>query len=215
MTDKEKLNDAALNAAGGAFEKARESLLAEIPDEIQGKLNKAFDDRQVCKILADNGINAEALEKKVEDFGIPVKKLSLSEDLLDKIVGGSAVSRDYTETAVRQQWNGEVTAGERTAAVLPSTSAIPTSPSMSPVRDAVPIPSIWLSRTSIQTVIPCTDAVHADYMQGDSMYLSSRSGKRKKADPYSKTIIKKTAAGISAAVFHNRLLTDVFKHSVL
>ncbi len=57
-------------------------------DEIREKLKNAFSDKAACKILADNGVNVEALEKKAEDFGIPVKKLSLSENLLDKVAGG-------------------------------------------------------------------------------------------------------------------------------
>lgn len=89
MTDKQHIDDSVLNeAAGGTYEKVRESLLTEISDELREKLTLAVTDKQACKILADSGINVEDLERRVEELGIPVKQLSLSEDLLDKVVGG-------------------------------------------------------------------------------------------------------------------------------
>ena len=53
------------------------------------KLEGAHTDVEVCKLLSENGIDLEAIEKTTNDHGFNPKKISYMDDKeLDTITGG-------------------------------------------------------------------------------------------------------------------------------
>lgn len=68
----------------------RESLLEEIPDDVKEKIANVCSDVALCKILAENGIDLEKLEKKIADAGFDANKLGLQlpDSELDGVSGG-------------------------------------------------------------------------------------------------------------------------------
>ena len=61
-----------------------------IPLEVQEKLKKAASKAEACRVLAENGIDVEKIEKKIAS-GLSQLKFGvhqLSDDVLDKIAGG-------------------------------------------------------------------------------------------------------------------------------
>lgn len=92
-----KIDNEALEKVGGgmaaAFGALREDLRTMIPAEVQAKLSVAKSDEDTRRILAENGIDVEAIERKIRTAGIDQAKLSqqeLSDDALANIAGGSA-----------------------------------------------------------------------------------------------------------------------------
>ena len=60
-----------------------------IPDEVKTKLESAHTDVEVCKLLSENDIDLEAIEKTKNDHGFDPKKISYMDDKeLDTITGG-------------------------------------------------------------------------------------------------------------------------------
>ena len=68
----------------------RESLLADLDDETIEKLNKVYTDVGVCQVLADAGVDLEAMEKKISGAGLNMNRvgLQLPDDDLAEISGG-------------------------------------------------------------------------------------------------------------------------------
>ena len=68
----------------------RASILKDIPEEVRKKIANVYSDVELCKILADNGIGVEKLEKKIADAGIDIRNdgLQLSDSELDHVAGG-------------------------------------------------------------------------------------------------------------------------------
>ena len=68
----------------------RDDLLAMIPLNIRGQLAEIRGNVELCKLLADNGVDVEKIEKKIKDAYAEVKVdlLSLSEKELANISGG-------------------------------------------------------------------------------------------------------------------------------
>jgi len=88
--DNEELEkvDGGMTAAYGAL---KEEIRGMIPPEVQEKINAAAGDVAVCKILAENGIDVEKVEKKIKDAGFNLNKICLQEvrdEELEKIAGG-------------------------------------------------------------------------------------------------------------------------------
>ena len=87
-------NDELEKVDGGtasAFAELREEFKKMIPAEVQEKANAAVGDEAVRKILAENGIDVEQIEKKIARAGFGQAKISLQElpdEALDKIAGG-------------------------------------------------------------------------------------------------------------------------------
>lgn len=89
-----KIGDEALEKVDGgaaAFAELREEFKKMIPAEVQEKASVAVGDEAVRKILAENGIDVEKIEKKIARTGFGQAKISLQElpdEALDKIAGG-------------------------------------------------------------------------------------------------------------------------------
>lgn len=89
-----KIGDEALEKVDGgaaAFAELREEFKKMIPAEVQEKVNAAVGDEAVRKVLAENGIDVEKIEKKIARTGFGQAKISLQElpdEALDKIAGG-------------------------------------------------------------------------------------------------------------------------------
>ena len=68
----------------------RESLLADLSNEVIEKLDKVYTDAGVCQVLADAGVDLEGMEKKIEAAGLNMKRvgLQLSDDNLAEVSGG-------------------------------------------------------------------------------------------------------------------------------
>jgi hypothetical protein len=68
----------------------RASILGDIPEEVRKKIANVCSDVELCKILADNGIDVEKLEKKIADAGIDIRNdgLQLPDSELDHVAGG-------------------------------------------------------------------------------------------------------------------------------
>ncbi len=80
--------DGGMTAAYGAL---KEEIRGMIPPEVQEKINAAAGDVAVCKILAENGIDVEKVEKKLKDAGFNLNKICLQEvpdDALANVSGG-------------------------------------------------------------------------------------------------------------------------------
>ncbi len=97
--DKKNLNEEALNEVSGGVDLAslKQELLDKIPSEVKQKLATAKSDIEACRILVENNINVEEIEKKIVDAGLNLKRigLQLSDDLMDKINGGY-VDKDFS-----------------------------------------------------------------------------------------------------------------------
>ena len=93
-----KLNSEQLEKIDGgdaaAFATLKNEVGEMIPPEVREKLRASRGSNVVtCRILAQNGIDVEKIEKKINDAGINLNKICLKElpdEALDKISGGSA-----------------------------------------------------------------------------------------------------------------------------
>ena len=92
-----KIDSEELKKVGGgmsaSFQELQHDLDEMIPAEVREKLKNAKGDVGVCKMLAENGIDVEKIEKRIEDAGLPVKKIGFQEvadEALANIAGGSA-----------------------------------------------------------------------------------------------------------------------------
>ena len=88
-------NDELEKVDGGmaSFQALKQDLNEMIPAEVREKLKKPRGDVGVSKILAENGIDVEKIEKRIEDAGFELKKTGfqgVADELLDKVSGGSA-----------------------------------------------------------------------------------------------------------------------------
>lgn len=83
------------------FEKFRESLLAELPEDVKEKISGIYSDVQLCKVLADSGIDLDAIEKKIENAGFNTRKIGvqLPDAELEGIAGGF-YDDDYEDDVV-------------------------------------------------------------------------------------------------------------------
>ena len=96
MAELEKtINDSQLEKASGGLSEQqradlRNDLLAMIPESVRAQLTSVRGNVEACKLLAENGVDVEKLEKKIKDAYAGVKKdlLSLSERELANISGG-------------------------------------------------------------------------------------------------------------------------------
>lgn len=76
MNEKKELDQELDQISGGRREEILKRLYERIPIRLQSKLAKVNSDVEFCKILADNGIDVEKLQKTLPD------------DVLDKVGGG-------------------------------------------------------------------------------------------------------------------------------
>ena len=92
MEKEKKLSEEQLKDidAGLAFKELKSDLLAALPLQIKQKLARAKSDNEACKILADSGINYEAIEKKMKEVFARKGKdlLALNDKQLEAIAGG-------------------------------------------------------------------------------------------------------------------------------
>ena len=92
-----KIDSEELKKVGGgmsaSFQAMQHDLDEMIPAEVREKLKNAKGDVGVSKMLAENGIDVEKIEKRIEGAGLPVKKIGFQEvadEALANIAGGSA-----------------------------------------------------------------------------------------------------------------------------
>ena len=74
-----------------AYRRLHQDVDSLIPSEVKEKLETAKSDVEVCKILAENGIDVEKVEQKIKDAGFNLNKICLQEvrdEELEKIAGG-------------------------------------------------------------------------------------------------------------------------------
>jgi len=74
-----------------ALAELREEFKKMIPAEVQEKANAVVGDEAVRKVLAENGIDVEKIEKKIARTGFGQANISLQalpDEALDKIAGG-------------------------------------------------------------------------------------------------------------------------------
>ena len=76
--------------AGLAFAEFKQELLAKLPVEVKRKLALAKSDNEACKILADSGIDYEAIEARMKNIFARNGKnlLALNDRQLEAISGG-------------------------------------------------------------------------------------------------------------------------------
>ena len=89
-------NDELEKVDGGmaaSFQALKQDLNEMIPAEVREKLKKPRGDVGVSRILAENGIDVEKIEKRIEDAGFELKKIGFQEvadEALANVAGGSA-----------------------------------------------------------------------------------------------------------------------------
>ena len=94
MEDNKKINDKELEKVDDgileAYRKVNDELRELLPDDVQKQLENARGDVDFCKILANNGIDVEMVEKKIKDAGFDVNKICLQvpDEGLEKVAGG-------------------------------------------------------------------------------------------------------------------------------
>ncbi|MBR2794844.1 MAG: hypothetical protein IKE16_09375 [Solobacterium sp.] len=95
MTEKTKTNSKMLEEVNGgkasAYRILRQDVQAMIPDAVKEKLAKAKSDPEACRILEENGVNLEAIQKKIADAGFGRMNNGLqeiSEEALESAAGG-------------------------------------------------------------------------------------------------------------------------------
>ncbi len=74
-----------------SYHKIHEELDSLIPSEVKEKLKNVKGDVEFCKILADNGIDVEKVEKKIKEAGFDLNKICLqevSDNSLENVTGG-------------------------------------------------------------------------------------------------------------------------------
>ena len=126
MEEMKKIDNEALEKVdGGAagLEVARKEVMVGIPVEVQGKIRAARSDAEARRILAENGIDAEKLEKKIAAAGVnPITLSKLPDEALDKVAGGFEVrgaeircecGNDNREDFSYQFWASSFSAGEK------------------------------------------------------------------------------------------------------
>ena len=87
------------NVAGGVSTRLadlKEELLKDIPAQLKDKLALAHSDVEVCKLLAEGGVDVEKIEKRIKEAGFDLNKIGLQipDSELSEITGGFA-SDDY------------------------------------------------------------------------------------------------------------------------
>ena len=96
MTDEQKnINREMLSEVQGgiaaAYRQLKQDVRAMIPEAVKGKLRIAASDSEAFRILADNGVDLEAINKKIADAGFGQDEAGLqelSEDVLANAAGG-------------------------------------------------------------------------------------------------------------------------------
>ena len=96
MTEEKKIiNNEMLDEVHGgltaAFRRLKQDVQAMIPDAVKGKLSTAKSDREAFRILADNGVDLEAINRKIAAAGFGSTETGLqelSEDVLENAAGG-------------------------------------------------------------------------------------------------------------------------------
>ena len=89
--DKDELEKVDGGAFVASYQTLRRDLKEMIPDEVREKLKNASGDVDTCRILAENGVDVEKIEKKIEDAGLKVKKIGfqeLADEALSNVAGG-------------------------------------------------------------------------------------------------------------------------------
>ena len=78
------------------YNQLKEDLQRSLPEDVLNKVSAAGGDVEVCRILAENGIDLDEIEKKIEAAGFDTKRigLQLSDDDLANVSGGFA-HEDY------------------------------------------------------------------------------------------------------------------------
>ena len=94
MENKNDIKEEALDHVSGGSAHLlalKEEVLASLPADVKEKLDSAPSDAQVCKVLAESGIDVEALENKIKKGGFNLNKigLQLSDQELSQASGGS------------------------------------------------------------------------------------------------------------------------------
>ena len=100
VEEMKKIDNEELEKVDGGTASALAELRAEfkkmIPAEVQEKVSAAVGDEAIRKILAENGVDVEQIEKKIAGSRFAQAKIGLQElpdESLDKIAGGSASSK--------------------------------------------------------------------------------------------------------------------------
>ncbi len=93
--EQKKIENEALEKVDGgaaaAYAALEEDVKEMIPAEVQEKLNAVKNRAEACRILAENGIEVDRIEKKIAAAGIARARTGLQEltdQALDKIAGG-------------------------------------------------------------------------------------------------------------------------------
>ena len=94
MTEK----DAEMNKMPEAEISLRKELIVRLPDDVMKKIEGAYSDAECCRILAENGVNLDEIEKTIADHGFDMHKIGLQvpENELENVAGGFKDS-DYFE----------------------------------------------------------------------------------------------------------------------
>ncbi len=95
MAEVKKIDNEDLEKVDGgkaaAFEALRHNLQGMLPEDVRQKVREANGDVETCRVLAENGIDVEQIEKKIKKAGFNLNKIGLQElpdEELDKIAGG-------------------------------------------------------------------------------------------------------------------------------
>ena len=92
MAENKTINNEELEKVDGglanAYQTLKKDVAGMIPPDVKEKLRTARGNVEACRILAENGINVETIEKKIADAGFDQIKIGLQEvpdDALEKI----------------------------------------------------------------------------------------------------------------------------------
>ena len=120
----EEVKKETANQAEKRMDALRSELLAGLSDDVKAKLDTAISDVDVCKILADAGVDLDKIEQKIEDAGFDMKKigLQLPDENLAEVAGGfyddfleddfeCDCGADNRDDFSRQYWLGMVRSG--------------------------------------------------------------------------------------------------------
>ena len=95
MAEIKTINNEELEKVDGglanAYQTLKKDVAGMIPPDVKEKLRTARGNVEACRILAENGINVETIEKKIANAGFDQIKIGLQEvpdDALEKIAGG-------------------------------------------------------------------------------------------------------------------------------
>ena len=102
MAEMKKIDNEALDKVGGgtdaAYAALHEDVMGMIPAEVHEKLRGAKGDVEVCRILAENGVDVEKVEQKIKELGFNLNKICLQEvpdDALANVGGGFEYNQSF------------------------------------------------------------------------------------------------------------------------